>query len=300
MLNDVHFARKTANRDFRVCALLVVAVLILASGLSGCAGLVSKTNSDPATVAPSITVQPSNQTAMSGQAATFSVAVTGTAPMTFQWKKNATAISGATSSAYITPATTSADNGAQFTVAVTNPAGSVTSNAAMLTVSAGPVAPTITTPPASQTVTAGQTDTFNVASTGTAPLTYQWKKGGTAISGATSSTYTTPATTSADNGAQFAVVVSNTTGSVTSSAAILTVNAAVVAPSITTQPVNQSVVTGQTATFSVVAAGTAPLTYQWKKTGTSISGATSSTYITPATTSADNGALFTVTVTNSA
>src|SRR5207249_423919 len=109
---------------------------------------------------------------------------------------------------------------------------------------------------------AGPTPSFSVAATGTAPLTYQWNKNSVAISGATSSSYTTPATTSSDNGAQFSVAVSNTTGSVTSNAATLTVNAAAVAPSITTQPTSQTVTAGQTATFSVAATGTAPLTYQ--------------------------------------
>src|SRR6266704_3409015 len=85
------------------------------------------------------------------------------------------------------------------------------------------VAPSITTQPASQTVTTGQTATFNVAATGSSPLSYQWRKNGTGILGATSSSYTTPATTSSDNGAQFSVVVSNTAGNATSAAATLTV-----------------------------------------------------------------------------
>src|SRR5437016_4454448 len=87
-------------------------------------------------------------------------------------------------------------------------------------------APSITNQPASQMVTAGQTATFSVVATGTAPLSYRWMKGGTTIPGATSSSYTTPATTSSDTGSQFTVMVSNTAGSVTSSAAALTVNAA--------------------------------------------------------------------------
>src|SRR5436190_1620054 len=98
-----------------------------------------------------------------------------------------------------------------------------------------PAAPSIVTQPAGQTVTVGQTATFMVVATGTAPLSYQWQKNGTAISGAASASYTTPVTTSADNGALFRVMVSNSVGSVTSSAATLTVNAAAVAPSITTQ-----------------------------------------------------------------
>ena len=60
--------------------------------------------------------------------------------------------------------------------------------------------------------------------TGTAPLSYQWEKNGANITGATSASYTTPATTLADNGALFAVIVSNDVGSVTSNNATLTVN----------------------------------------------------------------------------
>src|SRR5216684_1668246 len=253
-----------------------------------------------APVAPTITTQPASQAVTAGQNASFSVAATGTAPLSYQWNKNGTAISGATSSSYTTPATTSSDNGAQFTVMISNTAGSVTSSAGTLTVSAAPVAPSITTQPASQTVTAGQTASFSVAATGTAPLNYQWNKNGTAISGATSSSYTTPATTSSDNGAQFTVVISNTAGSVTSNSVTLTVSAAPVAPSITTEPANQTVTAGQTASFSVAATGTAPLSYQWQKNSVAIAGATSSTYTTPATTSSDNGALFTVVVSNTA
>src|SRR6266403_41121 len=253
-----------------------------------------------APLAPSLTTQPVSQTVTAGQTASFSVAATGTAPLSYQWKKNSTAISGATSPSYATPATISSDNGALFTVVVSNTAGSVTSNAATLTVNAAPVAPSITTQPASQTVTAGQTTSFSVAATGTAPLTYQWQKNSVAIGGATSSSYTPPATTSSDNGTLFTVVVSNTAGSVTSNAATLTVNAAPVAPSITTQPASQTVTASQTASFSVAATGTAPLSYQWNKNGTAISGATSSSYATPATTSSDNGAQFTVRVSNTA
>jgi hypothetical protein len=100
----------------------------------------------------------------------------------------------------------------------------VTSDPATLTVNPAPVAPTITTQPASRTVTAGQTATFSVTASGTAPLSYQWRKNGVAISGATAASYTTPPTTSADSGAQFTVVVSNSAGSVTSTPATLTVN----------------------------------------------------------------------------
>ncbi|HET7151989.1 MAG TPA: alkaline phosphatase family protein, partial [Candidatus Acidoferrum sp.] len=149
-----------------------------------------------------------------------------------------------------------------------------------------------------QTVTAGQNATFTVVATGTAPLSYQWQKNDANIAGATSSNYTTPGTTSADNNSSFDVIVSNAAGSVTSNKATLTVNPAAVAPSITTQPANQTVTAGQNATFTVVATGTAPLSYQWQKNGANITGATSSSYTTPGTTSADNNSTFDVVVSN--
>ncbi len=92
------------------------------------------------------------------------------------------------------------------------------------------VAPTITTQPVNQTVTAGQAATFTVVATGTAPLSYQWQKNSVNIAGATAASYTTPATTASDSGSTFAVVVTNTAGTVTSAAATLTVNPG---PSIT-------------------------------------------------------------------
>jgi hypothetical protein len=85
---------------------------------------------------PTITTQPSSATIAAGQTATFSVAATGTAPMTFQWMKNSTAISGATTSSYTTPAETTTDNNAKFTVKVGNSLGTATSNSATLTVTA--------------------------------------------------------------------------------------------------------------------------------------------------------------------
>ncbi len=266
--------------------------------LSFFAGCGRSGNTVTSSTPPAITIQPADQTVAVAQTATFSVAATGTAPLSYQWQKGTTPISGASAASYTTPATTSADNGSQFKVVVSNSAGSITSSAATLTVSS-PSAPVITQQPSNQTVTVGQTATFSVAATGTAPLSYQWEKGTTPISGATAASYTTPATTSSDNGSQFKVVVSNSAGSITSSAATLTVSSPS-APVITQQPSNQTVTTGQTATFSVTATGTAPLSYQWQKGTTAISGATAASYTTPATTSSDNGSQFKVVVSNSA
>jgi hypothetical protein len=153
--------------------------------------------------------------------------------------------------------------------------------------------------PSNQTVTAGQKATFMVTASGTPPLTYQWQKGATNIAGATSASYTTPATTLADNNTTFRVVVSNGVNPpATSNSATLTVSVAPQAPSITQQPTNQTVSVGQSATFTVVATGSAPLSYQWQKGTTNITGATSASYTTPATTLADNNSTFRVVVSN--
>ena len=249
-------------------------------------------------IAPTISAPPDNQSVVAGKTATFSVQASGSGTLSYQWKKNGTDIpTNATSSSYTTPAASIADNGAKYSVSVSNSVGTVTSNTATLEVVAKPVAATITTQPADQSALTGQTATFLVKAAGTS-LSYQWKKNGTDIPGATSSSYTTPATTLADNGTKYSVNVSNTEGKVSSSDATLTVSDTAMAPAITTQPAAQSVTAGQTATFSVIATGTS-LKYQWKKGGTDIAGATASTYTTPATSMADSGAVFTVVVSNS-
>lgn len=157
------------------------------------------------------------------------------------------------------------------------------------------VAPAIATQPQSQTVVPGTSVTFSVTATGP-NLTYQWQRNGSDILDATSSSYTLASPTAADSGASFSVTVSNTAGSVTSSAAVLTV---LTAPAITTQPQSQTVTAGTFVTFSVVATGTSP-TYQWSRNGTAISGATASSYTLISPTTSDSGAAFTVTISNAA
>lgn len=162
-----------------------------------------------------------------------------------------------------------------------------------------PNSPRITTQPASQTVTVGQSATFTVVATGTSPLTYQWQKTGMNIAGANSATYTTPPTAPADSGSTFDVAITSPGGSITSNSVTLTVNPAASGPSITTQPLNETVTAGQTATFTVVASGASPLSYQWQKNGANISGANAASYTTPVTTTADSGEQFRVIVSNS-
>jgi Abnormal spindle-like microcephaly-assoc'd, ASPM-SPD-2-Hydin len=101
--------------------------------------------------------------------------------------------------------------------------GAFFGDAASNPVSNNVIAPAISTQPSSKTISVGQIGSFSVANTGTAPITYQWQKNGVAISGANSSTYTTPAAAMSDNSSQFTVTISNSAGSVVSSAAALNV-----------------------------------------------------------------------------
>ncbi|MFA4945905.1 MAG: Ig-like domain-containing protein, partial [Lentisphaeria bacterium] len=176
-----------------------------------------------------ITVQPLNKSVAVGQTAAFSVAAYGTTPLAYQWRRNGTNISLATNTIYTLPAPAIGDNGAAFSVVVTNSLGSVTSTNARLTVTNAP--PAIAVQPANKTVTMGQPAGFSVTAYGTTPLKYQWRRNGVNIAGATAFCYTNPATVSGDSGAKYSVVVSNTLGTVTSTNALLTVNCPPAAPS---------------------------------------------------------------------
>src|SRR5260370_1273732 len=133
------------------------------------------------------------------------------------------------------------------------------------TVNAARVAPAITPEPRSQSVTTRQTASYTAAANGNPTPTVQWQvsmAGSTTftpVAGATSATLTLSSVTTAQSGNQYRAVFTNSQGSATSSAATLTVNAAAVAPTISTQPANQTVTAGQTATVSAGAAGTAPV-----------------------------------------
>lgn len=116
---------------------------LLALGLTSACG--GKSGTSERLSAPQITTQPQSQVITEPASATFSVQASGTAPLSFQWNRNSTVIAGATSSTYATPATSAQDNGAKFSVVVTNSAGRVSSKAAILTVTLTPALLTATT-----------------------------------------------------------------------------------------------------------------------------------------------------------
>jgi hypothetical protein len=132
-------------------AWVLSALLASCGGGHGAAG--SARPGSPSGTAPSITAQPSSTSAALGQTATFSVTAAGTAPLTYQWQKNAAPIAGATAFNYTTPATIAGDNGSTFLVVVSNAYGKVTSNAATLNV-------TTTAPPAGTDVVTYKNDLY--------------------------------------------------------------------------------------------------------------------------------------------
>ena len=173
--------------------------------------------------APAITNEPVDETVTAGQTATFSVAASGTDPLSYQWYFNTnTLLSGAASSSLEIADAQSSDAGG-YSVVVTNAYGSVTSAVAMLTVAGA--APVILTQPANQTIMVGQDSTFTVSASGSAPLAYQWYYNtNTPLPAGTNSSLLVANAQTNDAGA-YLVIVSNSLGSATSTVATLTVSA---------------------------------------------------------------------------
>lgn len=238
---------------------------------------------------PTISDQPKNREAFVGQRATFDVGVSGAPILSFQWSRNGVAIAGATAARYVTDPLTLADNGANFTVTVSNDAGSVTSTAATVTVKPGP---SITTQPQSASVAVGASVTLSVAGSGE-QLTYQWYRDETPIGGATSASYTLTAA-AADDGAVFRALVINPGGFAVSDPAVLTV---VGAPQITVQPVSQTVAVGDDVIFGVRAFG-GDLQYQWRRDGVAVDGAVGPVLLVNDVSAAEQGVSWSVLISN--
>jgi hypothetical protein len=235
----------------------------------------------PATVAPAITTQPLSTTVTSGDTATFTVQATGT-DLRYQWQlvsppNTVNDIAGAASGTYTT------GTAGTYRVVISNAAGTVASQDATLTVTARVIAPQITQQPTSQTVNAGQPATLQVVASGS-PLAFQWHNENGPITNASTSSYTT------STAGTYHVVVSNSSGSVTSSNVTVTV---IAPPAITTQPASVTINAGQQATLVVVASGSS-LTYQWQRDGAAIEGANAASYAT------GTAGSYTATVTNPA
>ncbi len=248
-------------------------------------------------VAPVISGGPNNVTVVAGDSFYFYPSVSGPGAITYQWKKDGVAIAGA-NSAYFNKYNTMAADAGDYTLTATNSAGSTTSAAGRVTVtSVVAVAPTISSVSGAVSVVTGDSFSLSVYASGTSSLSYQWRKDGTAIAGATNSYYSKSNAQAADAGA-YTVVVSNSQGSVTSTAMTVAITSAR-PPVITYHPPSFAVRLGDYLySISLGVGGTGPFSYQWRKNGVALSGATdSSYYFYRNSTGADAGA-YTVVVTN--
>jgi hypothetical protein len=168
-------------------------------------------------LSPFITSPPVDQTVTAGASVTFRGTAIGTPAPTYQWQKDGVALPGETTAVLTLPTTSLADSG-RFTLLATNASGTASASAT-LTVRAAPV---IASSPSDLTVFAGERAAFAVTVTGFPAPTFQWRRNGTAIPGATSATFTLASALAAD-AARYDVVVTNALGSATSAAATLTV-----------------------------------------------------------------------------
>jgi hypothetical protein len=185
-------------------------------------------------IPPTITQQPSSQTLIQGTTANLSAGVDGSAPLAFSWTFNGTPLSdggqfSGNATTNLTISNVQPPNAGNYALTVSNPVGSSTSIVASLSVL---VPPSISQQPTDQTAIVGSSAAFSVVADGSAPLNYQWLLNNTNIDGAIGSTLTLTNVQFSQAG-NYAVVVTNAAGSITSSNAVLTVTLPPVVPVIT-------------------------------------------------------------------
>jgi hypothetical protein len=169
---------------------------------------------------PTITSQPADRTVAAGSAATFSVGVSGSEPLSYQWFFNENPLAGRTQNELVVGAVQPAQAGGYYVV-VTNRYGAATSDIASLTVQTFP--PSITSQPQSTNAYVGSVVSFRVGASGTAPLSYQWRKNGVALPVVGTVNALTLLSAQLSDAGTYSVVVTNQYGAVTSAPAVLTV-----------------------------------------------------------------------------
>jgi len=215
-------------------------------------------------VPPAIIQQPIAQSVLPGTTVLFNVIATGTAP-NFQWKRNGSAIAGATNAVLTLPLVQLAQ-AAAYRVDVSNPAGTVTSTEVTLTVYQ---APAITSQPVDRILNQGQSGSLSVTASGIPSPAYRWWFTNAPLPGGTNATLPLTSVQPAHGGSYW-VIVSNLAGVVTSRVASVQV---IVPPAFLQQPSSQTVDRGDDVTFTVVASGTAPR-FQWSFNGVPLVNAT--------------------------
>ena len=249
---------------------------------------------------PSVTTPPANQTAAVGANPVFTVAATGTAPLSYQWQNSGGPIAGATTSSLALSNVQLTDSGT-YSVTISNLIGSTNSSATLTVLTP----PGITVPPVAVTTNLGGAASFSAGVSGSPTLFYQWRLNGTnlangaRLTGANTPNLNITGLLSSDAG-NYTLFVSNLVGNATSAPALLTI---IAPPSVTGQPLSQTNLAGMNVGFSVTVSGTAPLAFQWYKNGSimtdggNVFGSLSST-LSLATITTNDAANYQVIITN--
>lgn len=235
---------------------------------------------------PIIQSDPKDLTVIEGNPATFTVGASGAAPLRYQWFLNGlNPIPNATNATLLIPSAESSDEGS-YSVEVSNDLGNAVSGVGLLKVL---TKPRIVTEPLDQEVALDGTAVFQVAASGTPPLTYRWFFGTTELVGRTNPVIQITPVKALDAG-PYVAVVSNPAGSITSRVALLQIPAVSTPVAFLSQPQPVTVVPGAPASFAATVSGTGPIVYEWFFNITNvIPGATNATFNIPAATEASMG-----------
>lgn len=250
-----------------------------AEGINGCGQALSGTATVTVTtcLTPSIAVQPSPSSIVAGQSAALAVSATGQQPLTITWLSSDGVTVGSGAQISVAPSASTL-----YHAHITNTCGAIDSAAVLVTVTASCQSPVVSPQPLGSTITAGQSATLSVSATGTSPLTIEWRTTTGATVGIGASITVSPTTTTA-----YFAHITNACGATDSATATVTVNPVPPPcdpPQVSAQPQGSTITDGQTATLSVSATGTAPLTIQWFLADGTPAGSGASITVSPAVT----------------